>query len=103
MAQHPIALRRGVGDVPAADDVARRRARSVVPTVDAGMALVAEDRDRDASLAGAVGTLKGYVKRGKSDALDAEAICEAVQRPSMRSGPISPSWGWSPIPASLTL
>jgi transposase len=26
---------------------------------------------------------KGYVKRGKSDALDAEAICEAVQRPSM--------------------
>jgi transposase len=27
--------------------------------------------------------VKGYVKRGKSDALDAEAICEAVQRPSM--------------------
>ncbi len=24
--------------------------------------------------------VKGYVKRGKSDALDAEAICEAVQR-----------------------
>jgi transposase len=28
--------------------------------------------------------VKGYVKRGKSDALDAEAICEAVQRPTMR-------------------
>ena len=26
--------------------------------------------------------VKAYVKRGKSDALDAEAICEAVQRPS---------------------
>jgi transposase len=32
--------------------------------------------------------VKGYVKRGKSDALDAEAICEAVQRPSMRFVPI---------------
>ena len=28
--------------------------------------------------------VKAYVKRGKSDALDAEAICEAVQRPTMR-------------------
>ena len=28
--------------------------------------------------------VKGYVKRGKSDALDAEAICEVVQRPTMR-------------------
>jgi transposase len=28
--------------------------------------------------------VKAYVKRGKSDALDAEAICEAVQRPAMR-------------------
>lgn len=27
--------------------------------------------------------VKPYVKRGKSDAIDAEAICEAVQRPSM--------------------
>jgi transposase len=27
------------------------------------------------------------VKRGKSDALDAEAICEAVQRPTMRFVP----------------
>ena len=26
--------------------------------------------------------VKAYVKRGKSDALDAEAICEAVQRPT---------------------
>ena len=31
--------------------------------------------------------VKGYVKRGKSDALDAEAICEAVQRPTMRFVP----------------
>ncbi len=28
--------------------------------------------------------VKPYVKRGKSDAVDAEAICEAVTRPSMR-------------------
>lgn len=32
--------------------------------------------------------VKGYLKRGKSDALDAEAICEAVQRPSMRFIPV---------------
>lgn len=31
--------------------------------------------------------VKGYVKRGKSDVLDAEAICEAVQRPTMRFVP----------------
>lgn len=28
--------------------------------------------------------VKGYVKRGKTDAADAAAICEAVSRPSMR-------------------
>lgn len=28
--------------------------------------------------------VKPFVKRGKSDAIDAEAICEAAQRPSMR-------------------
>ncbi len=28
--------------------------------------------------------VKAYVKRGKTDAADAEAICEAVQRPTMR-------------------
>ena len=28
--------------------------------------------------------VKPYVKRGKSDAVDAEAICEAVARPTMR-------------------
>ena len=28
--------------------------------------------------------VKPYVKRGKSDAVDAEAICEAVTRPTMR-------------------
>lgn len=32
--------------------------------------------------------VKAYVKRGKNDALDAEAICEAVQRPSMRFVPV---------------
>ena len=29
-----------------------------------------------------------YVKRGKTDAADAEAICEAVTRPTMRFVPI---------------
>ena len=28
--------------------------------------------------------VKPYVKRGKTDAVDAEAICEAVRRPTMR-------------------
>ena len=32
--------------------------------------------------------VKGYVKRGKSDVIDAEAICEAVTRPSMRFVPV---------------
>ena len=32
--------------------------------------------------------VKPYVKRGKSDAADAEAICEAVTRPTMRTVPI---------------
>lgn len=32
--------------------------------------------------------VKGYVKRGKNDAVDAEAICEAVGRPSMRFVPV---------------
>lgn len=32
--------------------------------------------------------VKPYVKRGKSDAADAEAICEAVTRPNMRFVPI---------------
>lgn len=32
--------------------------------------------------------VKAFVKRGKSDALDAEAICEAVQRPNMRFVPV---------------
>ena len=36
--------------------------------------------------------VKPYVKRGKTDAADAEAICEAVTRPTMRFVPIkSPS------------
>jgi transposase len=33
--------------------------------------------------------VKPYVKRGKSDAADAEAICEAATRPNMRLVPSS--------------
>jgi transposase len=32
--------------------------------------------------------VKPYVKRQKNDAADAEAICEAVMRPSMRFVPV---------------
>lgn len=32
--------------------------------------------------------VKAYVKRGKNDAIDAEAICEALSRPSMRFVPV---------------
>lgn len=32
--------------------------------------------------------VKGYVRRGKTDTADAEAICEAVSRPSMRFVPV---------------
>ncbi|PTX51258.1 transposase, partial [Allosediminivita pacifica] len=32
--------------------------------------------------------VKPFVKRQKNDAADAEAICEAIQRPSMRTVPI---------------
>jgi transposase len=32
--------------------------------------------------------VRPYVKRGKNDALDAEAICEAMSRPSMRFVPV---------------
>jgi transposase len=32
--------------------------------------------------------VKPYVKRGKTDAADASAICEAVSRPSMRFVPV---------------
>ena len=36
--------------------------------------------------------IKPYVKRGKTDAADAEAVCEAVTRPTMRFVPVrSPS------------
>src|SRR3712207_2293129 len=34
------------------------------------------------------GYVKAYVKRGKDDAADAEAICEAVTRPTMRFVPV---------------
>ncbi len=30
------------------------------------------------------GYVKQYVKRGKTDTVDAEAICEAIRRPTMR-------------------
>jgi transposase len=32
--------------------------------------------------------IKAYVKRGKNDAIDAEAICEAMSRPGMRFVPV---------------
>jgi len=32
--------------------------------------------------------VKSYVRRGKNDAVDAEAICEAVSRPNMRFAPV---------------
>ena len=32
--------------------------------------------------------VKAYIKRNKNDAADAEAICEAVQRPRMRFVPV---------------
>lgn len=35
--------------------------------------------------------VKPYVKRGKNDAVDAEAICEAVTRPTMRFVPVKSS------------
>jgi transposase len=44
---------------------------------------VRADRKADAS-----GLREAYVKRGKNDATDAEAICEAVTRPNMRFVPV---------------
>ncbi len=35
--------------------------------------------------------VKAYVKRNKNDSADAEAICEAVKRPSMRFVPVKTS------------
>jgi transposase len=32
--------------------------------------------------------IKAYVKRGKNDAIDAEAMCEAMSRPTMRFVPV---------------
>ena len=32
--------------------------------------------------------IKPYVKRGKNDKIDAEAICEAMSRPTMRFVPV---------------
>ena len=39
--------------------------------------------------------VKPYVKTNKNDALDAEAICEAVRRPNMRFVPIKDAWSIS--------
>jgi transposase len=35
--------------------------------------------------------VKPYVKQGKTDAADAEAVCEAVTRPTMRFVPVKSS------------
>jgi transposase len=35
--------------------------------------------------------IKPYVKRGKNDTIDAEAICEAMSRPAMRFVPVKSS------------
>src|SRR5436190_20251286 len=35
--------------------------------------------------------VKAYIRRNKNDAADAEAICEAVQRPRMRFVPVKPA------------
>ena len=50
--------------------------------------------------------VKAYVKRNKNDAADAEAICEAVRRPTMRSWPsfeylllLEPGLMWWTAPA----
>ena len=37
------------------------------------------------------GCVKPCVKRGRTDAADAEAICEAVSRPTMRFVPVKPA------------
>jgi hypothetical protein len=47
--------------------------------------------------------VKAYVKRNKTDTADAEAICEAVSRPTMRFVPIKtqpsrqPAWCSQPM------
>ena len=44
--------------------------------------------------------VKAYVKRNKNDAADAEAICEAVRRPTMRFVK-SESFGGRPVTANV--
>src|SRR5260370_2683595 len=41
---------------------------------------------------------KAYVKRGKNDAIDAAAICEAMSRPSMRVWRIQSAQSQPPLP-----
>src|SRR6056297_164378 len=41
--------------------------------------------------------VKPYVKRGKTDAADAEAICEAVTRPTMRFVPVKSAERQAPL------
>ena len=44
-----------------------------------------------------------YVKRGKNDATDAEAICEAVTRPNMRFVPVKSACSRQPTPRSARI
>ena len=45
--------------------------------------------------------VKAYIKRNKHDAADAEVICEAVQRPTMRFVPVKTAD--SKLPASIVI
>src|SRR5260370_24557920 len=42
--------------------------------------------------------VKPYVQRGKNDAIDAEAICEAMSRPKMRFVPVKTAETPAPLP-----
>ena len=44
--------------------------------------------------------VKAYVKRNKNDAADAEAICEAVRRPTMRFVPVKIGRAAGPVDAA---
>lgn len=46
---------------------------------------------RSSGAAGAAELRQAFLKRGKNDAANAEAICEAVTRPNMRSVPMRAS------------
>src|SRR5260370_14420490 len=44
--------------------------------------------------------VKPYVQRGKNDAIDAERICQALSRPTLRLGPVKTA-GSQPEPPML--